>query len=1153
MYGFKSFAPKTQMVFNRSVCILMGPNGCGKSNVFDAIRWVIGEQRLSLLRTSILEEVIFNGSVGHKPLNFAEVSIELEDAKGLIPFDPTAERIRITRKVYREGESHFSINGIPVRLKDIRSVLSSVGLGDVGYAVIEQSMIGKILGGSSIDRRMLFEQAAGVAHYKQDRHLTEQKLNSTILDLSRLEDIIEEVEQQEIILRRQVKRTRNYKKLVVQKTEISKKILAGRIAALISQKKDKIEELESERKKFEKKSSQLASLRAELQSARAARDDLETKRSNYVKRLSECEKKITQNESSIKVLEERVSNFNNTIAQDNKQLPKLKVLSKNSKDEIVNKNRVIEELQILLNEIQKRNEVIFSKSTKVNDEILSIRKLLKKLENKNDELMQLQAKLENYIGFAGDSIVKLESEKEQINLEYEELKKKIGLTEKEMTKLETKREKLTTELKAIHRSFEETEFEREECQLEIEKIENEIETMNNKASKLEGSINTIQDIFERRDDIGKGIKAIIDNKSEFNVVGVLADLIYTENPEVVERILERKTNFVVVETYEQAQKIISELEDESGDIGFVILSELTGHSTLGGWFKVSRPELSEYLENVEISDDFSLDNSEKIVVSEDGKVLRKRGELQVAKSPNAQGPLILRKKFNDFNRELEKLKIILAKKQTELSDKSCTLTSLESRIDEIIEKQDEIAQKENEIGHTISLNNTLVSDWLKRLEYISQKRKSIDVQIDDTKKQAIKNERELANVRLERKELSELIDAKKTQMEELEIQSRSLEKDSSAIEFRKLSLENEIRNARKEIERLEFECKNADKEISRLIDEITNSMDGVKISKSGMSKFAEEIENLFQSKSSIEKDLEVLAVELNSLDNKIKKLSSAERETELDRDELSKSVSTFEQEISQIKGTLEELDREAVEEFDELMYSEQLSKVELIEFSRKLEKIKRRIEQIGGVNLEAEEQYGAVKNRNDFLKEQKSDITTSISDLRKTIEQLDSEAKRLFLETFEAGRQRFQEIFSQLFEDGEADLELEKKSEPLESDILIKVRPAGKKTLTLSQLSAGEKALTSIALLFGLYLVKPAPFCLMDEVDAPLDDVNIKRFLKLIRHFSDQIQFLIVSHNKITLSKADYIYGISMEQDGISRIISLDPNRYNVEVLEQEA
>ena len=1140
IYGFKSFARKTELVFGPGLCVIMGPNGVGKSNILDAIRWAVGEQKLSLLRSSLLEDVIFDGSAGQKPASFAEVSVQFAEAEGLLPYDPKADRIKITRRVYRDGDSKFFINNVPMRLKDIRGILATVGLGDVGYAVLNEGMINKIIGGSTEDRRMLFEQAAGIAKYKSDKRATELKLKATRADLVRIEDIIRELSEQEAILRRQVYRYRRYKKLRGEIAELETKLYGSKLAALTAEIKQLQQALARQKDLYEKISGELAEVSSEIQKLAAQRRELETRRDRIFQQRNKISSEIGAREQEIAVLEERIRHARETIANYSENSAQLSRTIQKGREDIKNAGQLKQLAQKKIGEVEAEIKKIESEIDELSQKALKKRRELKEFEQDYEDLRRRIGEIDKNIAFARQENKKLAERLAEYERQIAEREKNIAEIEKSLRKYEQKLAELEGKREKFATDREKLSAEISELNEKIAQLRGQIVKYQNERAQTGGRIEELKRIVASGKDIGKNIAQVSRQPEKYGILGIVADMVEIE-PEysrVAEQIMGERVKFFVVETAADALAAVEKLPDNLGRVGFVILDELSPPENPPQWAKADDPRILALLDCAPTEE--ILPPPKGVAFSPDGKFVRRRGELiaQIGVAP--AGAITVRAQLTQLNRKLEKINSALAELENELAQLERTASEKSVQEGQIRRQMEEISAEISQIRQSQATVSERYKNFTRTIEELKSAREQISAQIEKNHENLKKWESQSAALSEKYEKILAEREKIEGDIEQISATIRQRENQISALTIERVNAENDLRSAENEISRAKLSIEQAQQQIAELEKSVRQARETIFVSEGKIADLKGEIEKLFARRERLQSEEENLLSEIEKLSRRISELRRRESELASQREKTQVEIAQIEGKIDGAQKLYEQIRREGETnlgfspEEGEILPEEELQKIQT-----RIQNKRRQLEQYGGADEEIEEQYERVRQRLEFLNKQKEDITESISDLKATIRRLDSEARRLFMETFAQAREKFKQIFGQLFEGGEADLSLVDEDDPLTSDIAIKVKPAGKKTLSLTQLSAGEKALTALALLFGLYLVKPAPFCMMDEVDAPLDDANVERFLKLVRTFSKDIQFIIVSHNTRTLENADYLYGVSMEKDGVSRVFSV--------------
>lgn len=1172
--GFKSFPNKTDFVFNQGITAIVGPNGCGKTNILDAIRWVLGEQRTSLLRGERMEEVIFNGTKELKPLGMAEVSLVIENNQGILPTE--YQEVQITRRLFRSGESEYLLNKKTCRLKDIIDLFLDTGMGTHAYSVIQPEMVESILSNKTEDRRFLFEEASGISKYKHRKKEACRKLESTENDLLRLKDLTAEVERQVNSLKRQVRKAERFKKLS-------------------QELKDK--ELKASKTEYDslwEKEGQLEAGLKEKEEERVAQQaklaELELKNEKLKLDLTQVEKKFF---ASQRELEECLEALR-TLEKEN-ALNKERVLNLQE-----NQKRLGREIEENLVRIETIRSEIKDKEEKSKEVIEKISSVEKEHESKEEELKALDDRLRNY----KEKIASLNAQLSEVNkvlhqseLEEQNYRLQLDELEKRKTSLEEEEKNLLDTLQTVHRekgalkesihsiqnSLEDKSKERLALQAKSEQTQTTIETLVNRKndkervkSSLSAKSELLRDMVEHYEGYQVGVREILNQKERIpGLIAPVASLINVEKEYLtaIEVALGEAAQFILTQDFDSARSGIELLrEEKKGRATFIILDrfreitlepakvELEGNG-IKGWarefvkckeeyqpvidFLLGRIILVDSLANgIELSSKLG---QEYGVVTLDGQVI-KGGKVMEGGSEKEIFLVGRDEELNGISNELSSLEKELAKlndeieaKEREKSDLSFSISDLDRRTEE--EKirfkdleLDSVRQEEFEKG----LN--------QRQEVIKQKKEKFSQELADLKEK----ERDLKSGDLrERRKILE----QEYEKQEEELKWSETEKENAYLTLNQLRIElvslqgkeEQIKNETERLKDLELDLA-ADEESKRKESEEINS--GIEELNRKIDEQKSELEK--QEKSRVEKEeqaescqqeLERIQPQLVSLEEELKSKRKIKEELQEVRHKLELEkleVSTVRENLKKKIWEEQEKDLEKVEGLSEE------EKREFESYPQRITELKEKIKELGPVNLLALEEYQQQKDRLDFLQKQMQDLIEAKQNLVLTIDKINVTATELFLETFQKVKANFQQVFETLFEGGEAEVNLIEGMDPLESPIEISARPMGKKLININQLSGGEKALTALSLLFALYLVKPSPFCILDEVDAPLDDANLTRFIKLIKNFSQRTQFIVITHNKLTMESADVLYGVTMEKPGVSKIVSVKLNPQEV-------
>jgi chromosome segregation protein len=1181
IFGFKSFAQKTLIKFNGGVTSIVGPNGCGKTNIVDAIRWCLGEQKSATLRSDKMENVIFNGTSLRKPMGMAEVSLTIENTKGILPTEYTD--VTITRRIFRSGESEYLLNKNHCRLKDITNLFMDTGIGANAYSVIELKMVETILSSKAEERRLMFEEAAGVNKYKLRRRLALRKLEEVKADLTRVNDIVSEVEKNVSSLERQAKKADRYNHLSSHLKEIELE-LAEREFSWFLEKSEEIfskKESNTNRKKlFDEQMIELSSRLDEIKKRLGGfEEELKTKRLE-INKLTETiyslrsdisvskerHKSVTSNilkyETEINELEERLKATQDIIEQAVQNTAKITSeieTSRDLKDEFKLK---IEKAEKLLEE--KRGEV-----KKLSEQIVAG---LKQISDKENEL----ANVTKAFGEKSNQINKLNSR--ILNL-TNDVAKTVGFIEN----LKDEKEEVSAKLDEAENNYAKKVQEKERLEKELNDLKTRELELKSLISSLEDKVSFLQNILDNYEGVSQGTKSLLGftgwAESEFALLANVGNANEDYRP-AIEAALRNNINDILISTVNDLKKGVEYLRNN--DLGRA--SFFLKHSSMenrGLLAKIQKYLLSRQKKKIESTNSFKCWASSVVSADENWnsvftKLLEKTAivtELDAAISLSSQYPA-----FRFVTME------------GDLADGTGLIEAGSIRVDESLfgkrqlldEIKKQIPPRQNEVEmltEKISVLEKTISEI--DLKVLSDQGRmlvndlaNIDKQISQFEYEKKKNNDEIERthqlVNDAAGESNRLDNDKVRVSEEL---SKLLEKKSSYEAQLKL-LEEENLSAETEFNKLVSEENEIKVKLERNLGEVRNLQNTVKQSQAN-------IETINTSILSREKDIESAEEEIKVINAAIDEFEKNEAEQESKKRIIAEELVKVEKSYEQLRTEALSIERESnkIREDKEALLDEnrdleiKLNEIDIKknsllehineEYSIKIEQkkfddnssfnfdvrreevheLRQKIRNLGPINLLAYSEYEEEKERLDFLNKQRDDLVESERDIVKTIEEINHTAQTKFEETFNKIRENFIWVFRSLFDPGdEADLRLEEGADPLEGKIEIIAKPKGKRPTSIELLSGGEKTLTAIALLFAIYLVKPSPFCILDEIDAPLDDSNIERFTKLIQDFSINTQFIVVTHNKRTMEAAETLYGVTMQEEGVSKLVSVQFN-----------
>ncbi len=1178
MIGFKSFCDKTTVTFQPGVTAVVGPNGCGKSNISDAIRWVLGEQSAKHLRGDKMEDVIFNGSESRKPLGMAEVILRLTNIGGNLSSEfGQYQEIEITRRLYRSGESEYLINKIPCRLKDIRDLMMDAGVGAKIHAIIEQEKVDHILSSKPQDRRFLFEEVAGVMKYKARRQEALSKLESTQQNQLRVNDIIIEVKRQVNSLDRQAKKAERFQKLRAEMKDLDLRLAAVDYSNLGIEWTTSSEE-------FKKLEDEMTELHASLGRVESTIEETRADALSAEHELSTLQNKIHETETALSHAEHRVEMSKSQIAslteQRGRDLADREYLKQETTRVAGQKVQHEEESRALASSIDEKNTIL-------SDRTATLESLSQALKEKEASLEETRAGILNTMTASASeksTISTLQSRISQIDEQDER-----GLTEKqdlerklrEVTSLLTAKERELEEITARKNAAQEERMqvtERLEQALAKKKsLENETNESRNRLAGQNSRLRSLIELEQSLEGYQKGVRTVMSARKEASaeehlgtIHGLVADMIETEpRYEVaIEAVLGDRLQYVVVDSQHDSLKAIDYLKTKSGGRStFVpktpreIRSEpfiKNGHAGVIGSalnivrYKDNYSSVAQYLlGDVVVVDtmDTALylwqkDGFNKTVVTLSGEIVDPWGAVTGgAVEAVGTGMLTKRREIKDLEHEVADLTVAIARLEAELSSADAAIES-----DKKIEA--ELAQQIHRL----------------EIEFVNKEkdRTTVGDEIGRAQERARALDTEAAERASQRQELNAGIEHASAVLHGLETGHTNAQANIESLQV-ELSLKKEeleiaraaITEIRMEITALQEKHAAASRNTETLIRAESELGERLAKREAEITDIAAKLTGLeaaiAEAETQIKGHIEILDAERNVLVSKqeahaakTQVLHAAEEQARLVRHDIEaaqKRLSANEVKRTELRMKIEHLKDTMWTTYHTELETvvQELGQFEInIEDSKgRLDELRQKIDQMGPINVDALQEYNELKERYDLLSAQQNDINESIINLKATIAKLDGETKELFSEAFNAIQEKFKEVFSLLFEGGRAELVLLDESNILESGIEIIAQPRGKKFQSITLLSGGERALTAIALLFAAFLVKPSPFCMLDEVDAPLDEANVTRFTRLIREMSNRSQFITITHNKRTMEMADALYGITMEEPGCSRVVSV--------------
>ncbi|MDO5798202.1 MAG: chromosome segregation protein SMC [Eubacteriales bacterium] len=1171
VYGFKSFAQKINFEFHNGITGIVGPNGSGKSNVGDAVRWVLGEQSAKQLRGGNMQDVIFSGTEMRKPLSFASVAITLDNSDHKLPVD--FKEVTVARRLYRSGESEYLINGSSCRLKDIQEMFYDTGIGKEGYSIIGQGQIDKILSGKPEDRRELFDEAAGIVKFKRRKNTTIRKLEEERQNLVRVTDILSELTKQLGPLEKQSETARIYlaKREELKTLDVNLFLLeyeqSGRNLEELERKLENAQkEFEDARKAYDRTKVEYERLEQELEKLNGRLDSLREEQQQNALRKQQFEGQMQVLEEQILAGRQSSEHFKSRLAVLREELAHRREEQEKLTEEKLTLHERLRDIRKTLKEEEKQLEnIIFNLqecTSAVEDgkneiiEILNSRATTKGKAQRFDAMIE---QLDIRKAEVSQKILRLKSEEEVLGNDrsrfqksYDDISEAIRETNEKCTQLNEEIQKLQTKLKDRSSELEagQTAYHRE-------------------ASRLE----SLRNITERYDGYGNSIRKVMEQKTkEAGIRGVVADIIHVQKDyEVaIETALGGSIQNIVTDNEQTAKRIIAFLkQNRYGRATFLPLSNISGRGGLAQRDALREPgvigtadtlvkadveysELVQYLLGRVLVVD-NIDHAIAIgkkyrhslrMVTIEGESLSPGGSMTGGAFRNNSNLLGRRREIE----ELEK-NVVLRKKELEAIQQSI-LADREQRNrfrDTVGELQQRLRQQYIE-QNTAKMN---LEQLQKKEEEIQRNYRQIDRDQDELRRQAyeIREDhrniaKELEESRKDEKELETFIETRQKELDEWKAEETAKQKkleqirlDSQALEQQEHFLQENLNRLRTETEAFEKESEELLADIEKSGEEIVKKEDGIQDLKKAIEDSAKKDTQLHAQREKCEAEIEE---------------STGSHKTFFEkRDHLSEKTSLLDKECFRLRSQAEKVEEQREsrisymwEEY-EITPNNALSykKEELDDFQeirKDVARIKDEIRRLGSVNVNAIEDYKELLERHTFLTTQYTDLVKAEETLENIIQELDEGMRKQFTEKFRDIQREFDKAFRELFGGGKGTLELAEGEDILEAGIRIISQPPGKKLQNMMQLSGGEKALTAIALLFAIQNLKPSPFCLLDEIEAALDDSNVGRFASYLQKLTKNTQFIIITHRRGTMNAADRLYGITMQEKGVSTLVSVD-------------
>jgi chromosome segregation protein len=1157
LQGFKSFAYKTDVAFDQGITAIVGPNGCGKSNIVDSMRWVLGEQRPTLLRSSSMANVIFNGTAQKNALGMAEVSLTFINDKGLLPTEYS--EVTITRRLYRSGESEYLINGTTCRLKDIKGLFMDTGMSSDAYSVIELKMVEEILTNKNNDRRRLFEEAAGVTGYKDKRKKTMRKLDSTQKDLQRVEDLLVEIRKKVRSLERQAEKAskaRKYRKELTHLDQALSRHKYQNIQDELGPLKERIKNADKEKKEILAKTETLEEAE---EKARQTLGEKEGEEADAQRRVSQLSSTVREAETGLQITREKIKTEKNVIEQYNSDIEQAEQDLKELRELFERNEKELDEFDADLKKALRNLQDSKEKYTSIQQQYAKERKALNELEQALDEANQERSQLQTRRIKIESRLENTDEEIERIHEESKNLTKEIDRLQKKKSSLENDIDEARGSRSQKEKALQQAREKREELGEQRNELKDQIRQYRSTLDSVRSEIELLQDIANSNEAFPSSVKYLLEEHADdFVTLEVVSNILSTDEQHAValESVLDSALNFVVVHTLDDARRAAKLLkEQDMGRATFIPLEQLAGEYTMHAdalarqvetvpeYQVVGQLLLGSVVVYPSVEKAFSEAKKGITAVTMAGEVVTGQQFLQSGSTGKNAG---MRVGLKD---KIEKLKEKAAAVSDSIDEMETALQEVQKAHQQI--NLQELEQALSESRKTVRSKENLANSYASKIQVyqrnIEELKKRAESLVDakDASGEALE---ELAP---QKKKLEETIEKLGGRQEEKKAKLNELEEERSIAQSRfnearlkHQNLENKVENHERDIRRAEEGIKNLKERLAGRSEKKERSKGRIKEFESRVETLEKKLKSAKEKKKKADAKLkntkEASAKQRGKINEVEKDLKEVRRQKEVNMElvhHLSMAKEKFEMQASNISDHVWETYETLMDQIDLELPEDR----EPDDAKERISWLRQKLNKIGEVNALAVDEFEEEKERLDFYEEQIADLDKARTELEETINEINKTATERFNKTFEKIRVNFQDVFHTLFnEDDFCDLTIDEEAEdPLEAKIEIVANPRGKRPSTINQLSGGEKTLTAIALLFAIYLVKPSPFCVLDEVDAPLDDANIERFAAMIKRFSDDTQFIIITHNKKTMVKAEMMYGITMPETGISRLVGV--------------
>ena len=1160
--GFKSFADKTVVRFDDNITGIVGPNGCGKSNIVDSIRWVIGEQKISHLRSENLDSLVFNGSKTRSASGLAEVSLTFENTRNLLPTE--FSEVTITRKFYKSGESEYRLNDVQCRLKDIQNLFLDTGISTDSYAIIELGMVDDLIKDKENSRRRMLEQAAGISIYKTRKREARLKLDATEQDLARIEDLLFEINNQLKALETQAKKAEKYHEVRKEYRELSVELAKASLEGFNLTYQELNQQQEAETNKRVELEARVAREQAHVEQQKLVLVERERELQTLQHAFNDLLQQVRSQENDKNLSAQRLDHLREKEAgileflqKAGGQLSGIEESIRFTQEQLQGEQQVFDELNRQLDSLRQdvdaRRDVLDEK-----------RRMLDALRAEQQQVQRNQFDLEKRVAVADTSvqnlqrvIVQLQEEGMHREQQQQQYRQELTVKEKELEIKKVDREQL-------QQHQDQTKEQIFQTQSVLEGLRNRLADESRKLDAKRNEHDLLKSMIDSMEGYPESVKFLHGSREWNHTSPILSDVLYVreEYRAALENVLDPYLGYYVVNNLEEGLQAVHLLDaNKKGKANFFLLDTINEtpapvaeHQPAGCIPALSVVEVDAKYRNLAVhllgsvfiadSEEALRDSNGFVLIEKHGKYVKGRYALTGGSIGLIEGKKIGRAK------NLEKL-------QLDIQEQSAVVEALRA----------DIQQRHNEvIAFNEDLRETAIRDTERQIQQLTNETYSLhnklenlhvlqqngQVRLEELSRQVADTLQSVTGVRAELSGYNEQLLAAAARLAEAEEVYQVT--DQSYAEANRLYNEFNLQVTRQQSkiagigQELEFKGRQLT-DLRNQLAENTELRDATAAQIGEAGRQLQETETaltrFLRAKEEQEQHLNVSDQAYYNFRNQLNEKESEIRLLVRDKEQVEHMLAAIKDKLNELKlqlaGMKERLDVEFRIQLDDILGEARTGEVPIEELQEKVDRLKKRLENLGDVNPTAIEAFTEMKKRYDFIVEQKTDLVNAKESLLQTIEEVEATANQKFLETFELVRTNFQRVFKSLFtDDDQCDLVLENPENIAETGIDVLAKPKGKRPSSLTQLSGGERTLTATALLFAIYLIKPAPFCILDEVDAPLDDANVGKFTNMIRQFSENSQFIIVTHNKMTMSAVDVIYGVTMQEPGVSKLVPVD-------------